>query len=71
MFGGVNMHEYALGTSGFNHHFGPSRNPHHHSLAFTGGSSSGSAALVAAGAVPLAIGIGHPLFFAISIKISF
>ena len=53
--GGVNMHEIGMGVSGFNANAGPARNPHnfkHH----TGGSSSGSASLVAAGVVPLAIG---------------
>jgi Asp-tRNA(Asn)/Glu-tRNA(Gln) amidotransferase A subunit family amidase len=53
--GGVNMHEIGIGNSGFNKHLGHARNPHdfkHH----TGGSSSGSVSLVAAGVVPLAIG---------------
>ena len=53
--GGVNMHELGMGSSGFNAHFGHARNPHHFDH-FTGGSSSGSAALVAAGVVPVSIG---------------
>ena len=50
------MHEIGIGVSGFNAHFGHARNPNnfkHH----TGGSSSGSASLVAAGVVPLSIGM--------------
>eukprot|EP00048_Salpingoeca_helianthica_P009954 m.142815 g.142815 ORF g.142815 m.142815 type:complete len:600 (+) comp14977_c6_seq1:363-2162(+) len=53
--GGANMHELGIGTTGHNIHYGPARNPHapaHH----TGGSSSGSAAAVAAGLAPIAIG---------------
>ncbi len=50
------MHELGIGSSGFNAHHGHARNPHHLKH-FTGGSSSGSAALVAAGVVPLAIGL--------------
>ena len=54
--GGVNMHEIGMGTSGFNAHFGPARNPHNRDH-FTGGSSSGSGSLVAAGIVPVSIGL--------------
>ena len=61
--GGVNMHELGMGSSGFNAHFGPARNPHHFNH-FTGGSSSGSASLVAAGVVPVSIG-WHGTGFAI------
>eukprot|EP00756_Hemistasia_phaeocysticola_P027929 Hpha_TRINITY_DN16146_c0_g2::TRINITY_DN16146_c0_g2_i1::g.3730::m.3730 len=51
------MHELGLGTTGYNPHLGAlsPRNPRN--LAhYTGGSSSGSAAAVAAGIVPVAIG---------------
>ena len=58
--GGVNMHEIGMGTSGFNAHFGPARNPHNRNH-FTGGSSSGSGALVAAGIVPVSIGLQEAL----------
>ncbi|KAL3935330.1 MAG: hypothetical protein SGBAC_009129 [Bacillariaceae sp.] len=53
--GKTNMHECGIGTTGYNWHFGPARNPHNLDH-FTGGSSSGSAAAVAAGLVPLALG---------------
>ena len=55
LVGKLNMHEIGLGTTGLNPIHGTPRNPHnvqHH----TGGSSSGSAAAVAAGLVPFAIG---------------
>ena len=55
--GKSNMHEMGIGTTGFNwSDFGTARNPYnvHH---YTGGSSSGSAAAVAAGFVPLAVGL--------------
>eukprot|EP00047_Mylnosiga_fluctuans_P020376 m.91683 g.91683 ORF g.91683 m.91683 type:complete len:604 (+) comp8495_c0_seq2:2-1813(+) len=55
ILGGANMHELGIGTTGINVHFGTARNPYntaHH----TGGSSSGSAASVAAGITPLSIG---------------
>ncbi|CAJ1966503.1 unnamed protein product [Cylindrotheca closterium] len=55
LVGKANMHECGIGTTGYNWHFGPSRNPHNLNH-FTGGSSSGSAAAVAAGLVPLALG---------------
>jgi len=51
----ANMDELAYGFSGENAHDGDTRNPHDPTLS-AGGSSSGSAALVAAGAVPLALG---------------
>ena len=53
--GALNMGEYAYDFTGENAHDGPSRNPHDLSR-MTGGSSGGSAAAVAAGLVPLALG---------------
>ena len=55
LVGKTNMQEIGLGVFGLNPHHGIARNPHnpaHH----TGGSSSGSAAAVGAGIVPVAIG---------------
>ncbi|MCY3997250.1 MAG: AtzE family amidohydrolase [Rhodobacter sp.] len=51
----TNMDELAYGFSGENVHDGDTRNPRDPLLS-AGGSSSGSAALVAAGVVPLALG---------------
>ena len=51
----TNMDELAYGFSGENAHDGDTRNPRDPRLS-AGGSSSGSAALVAAGAVPFALG---------------
>ncbi|PWH11731.1 MAG: Asp-tRNA(Asn)/Glu-tRNA(Gln) amidotransferase GatCAB subunit A [Anaerolineae bacterium] len=55
LIGKTNTHEIALGITGINPHTGPVRNPHDPSR-ITGGSSSGSAAAVAAGMVLGALG---------------
>lgn len=55
LLGALNMDEYALGITTENTHYGPTRNPHD-PLRVAGGSSGGSAASVAAGLVPLALG---------------
>jgi 1-carboxybiuret hydrolase len=55
LLGALNMGEYAYDFTGENFHDGPARNPH--DLArMAGGSSSGSAAAVAGGLVPLSLG---------------
>ena len=48
LLGKLNLHEFAYGGSGIIGHFGPARNPWN-AAHITGGSSSGSAAAVAAG----------------------
>lgn len=53
--GKTNTHEVALGITGINPHTGPVRNPHDPAR-ITGGSSSGSAAAVAAGMALGALG---------------
>ncbi len=55
LVGALNMGEYAYDFTGENVHAGPARNPHALDH-MTGGSSSGSAAAVAAGLVPLTLG---------------
>ena len=51
----LNMDEFAYGFVTDNAHWGITRNPHDHAR-FAGGSSGGSAAVVAAGILPLALG---------------
>ncbi len=53
--GKTNTHEIALGVTTVNPHYGVTRNPHHPER-ISGGSSGGSAAAVAAGMVPAALG---------------
>ena len=55
LIGKTNMHEIGIGVTGMNPHFGHARNPFNPNC-ITGGSSSGSAASVAAGLCPVAIG---------------
>jgi len=55
LLGALNMDEYAFGFTTENSHYGPTRNPHDPACV-AGGSSGGSAAAVAGGLVPLAIG---------------
>lgn len=55
LVGKTNMHEIGINVTGFNPHHGTARNPYNVNH-YTGGSSSGSAAAVAAGLVPIALG---------------
>ncbi|XP_038989834.1 uncharacterized protein LOC103701393 [Phoenix dactylifera] len=54
--GKTNMHELGAGTSGINPHYGSTRNPYNINRV-SGGSSSGSAAVVCAGLCPVALGV--------------
>ncbi|XP_019266093.1 PREDICTED: fatty acid amide hydrolase-like [Nicotiana attenuata] len=56
LVGKTNMHELGAGTSGINPHYGTTRNPYNVAR-IAGGSSSGSAAVVAAGLCPAALGV--------------
>lgn len=55
LIGKANMHEIGIGVTGLNPHHGAARNPYAPHR-YTGGSSSGPAAAVAAGLCPVAIG---------------
>ena len=55
LLGKTGLHEWALGLSNNNEHFGPTRNPWDPTR-IPGGSSGGSAAALAAGLTPLALG---------------
>ena len=55
LIGKTGMHEIGIGVTGLNPHHGTARNPYDIDR-YTGGSSSGSAAAVAAGFCPVAIG---------------
>ena len=55
LIGKANMHELGIGVTGLNPHHGSARNPYDPAHA-TGGSSSGSAAAVASGLCPVAVG---------------
>jgi Asp-tRNA(Asn)/Glu-tRNA(Gln) amidotransferase A subunit family amidase len=55
LLGKANMHEFGMGVTGLNPNHGSARNPYDPTRC-TGGSSSGSAAAVAAGLCPLAVG---------------
>ena len=57
IFGKTNMHEIGLNPNGYNPYYGSARNPYgKDSMHDTGGSSSGSAAVVSCGIVPMALG---------------
>ncbi|XVF44907.1 hypothetical protein PTKIN_Ptkin02bG0160900 [Pterospermum kingtungense] len=55
LIGKANMHELGMGTTGNNPNYGTTRNPHAPER-YTGGSSSGPAALVASGLCSAALG---------------
>ena len=55
LMGGLHMVEYAYGFTGENAHYGNVLNPHDLTR-MTGGSSSGTAAAIAAGLVPFGFG---------------
>ncbi|KAL2651032.1 hypothetical protein R1flu_019160 [Riccia fluitans] len=56
LVGKTNMHELGMGTTSVNPHYGAPRNPYGPDR-ITGGSSGGSAAAVASGLVPAALGV--------------
>ncbi|EFJ28089.1 hypothetical protein SELMODRAFT_270878 [Selaginella moellendorffii] len=56
LVGKTNMHELGQGTTGINPHYGATRNPYNKAKA-SGGSSGGSAAAVACGLCPAALGV--------------
>ncbi|XP_068659684.1 fatty acid amide hydrolase-like [Aristolochia californica] len=56
LVGKTNMHELGTGISGINPHYGVTKNPYNIKR-ICGGSSSGSAAVVAAGLCPVALGV--------------
>ena len=55
IIGKTNMHEFGLDVTGCNPHCGTPRNPYDSSC-FAGGSSGGSAAIVASGICPISVG---------------
>ncbi|XP_057431102.1 fatty acid amide hydrolase [Lotus japonicus] len=55
LIGKANMHEFGMGTTGNNPNYGTTRNPHAPDR-YTGGSSSGPAAIVASGLCSAALG---------------
>eukprot|EP01025_Chloroclados_australasicus_P060381 TRINITY_DN773_c1_g1_i1.p1 TRINITY_DN773_c1_g1~~TRINITY_DN773_c1_g1_i1.p1 ORF type:complete len:448 (+),score=39.89 TRINITY_DN773_c1_g1_i1:218-1561(+) len=55
LVGKTTMHEIGIGTTGINAKVGTAKNPHDPEF-MTGGSSSGSAAIVASGLLPFALG---------------
>lgn len=55
LVGKANMHELGMGVTGNNPHHGTARNPHS-TECYTGGSSSGPAAIVASGLCPASVG---------------
>ncbi|KAL3700726.1 hypothetical protein R1sor_018748 [Riccia sorocarpa] len=56
LVGKTNMHELGMGTTSINPHYGAPRNPYGPDR-MSGGSSGGSAAIVASGLIPAALGV--------------